>query len=88
MTKTQETSEKAPRPTNDRPLPEQVDSSSEATQAQRERLQACMAGLRELLELHRCQILPRFGEVIPVGTAGDTIQIKSTWDLGALPDQP
>ncbi len=75
----------APRPA---PPPPARPDPSQGTEGQRERLQTCLAALQELLTTHRCQIMPRLGQVIPVGTTGDTIQVQATWDLGALPDQP
>lgn len=75
-----------------RPLPEAgaglSNNNQETEDAQQKRLQTCFDELKQLLETHKCQLVPGFDQPIPVGTDGGTIQISARWSLTALPPGP
>ena len=71
-----------------RPLPASANNNAETEDAQQKRLQTCFDELKQLLETHKCQLVPGFDQPIPVGTDGGTIQISARWSLTALPPGP
>jgi hypothetical protein len=48
-----------------------------------DRLRACFAELKDVLDRHRCQIVPGFDQPVPVGTSGTTMQLTAVWSLAA-----